>query len=90
MKILRNHDLAKIMGLASGTIEVYKCKKPHALPPTRIVGGVKVWIDDDVNNWLCGLPVAPAPHQPMPIPTLDSKRGRGRPSKAEQVASLPE
>ncbi len=83
MKILTNSDIAKIMGKATATIACEKCRTPHLLPPMRILGGRKVWLEEDVQEWLKNLPKTT-----LPLPeTSDEpqKRKRGRPTKSQQV-----
>ncbi len=83
MKILKNSDLAKIMGVSVLTIEGRKSREPETLPPTRLIGNMKVWLESDVIEWLNSLPLASSATSQ---PKAEKAATRGRPTKAETIA----
>lgn len=82
MKILRNEDLAKILGYTPSALASIKSKTPERLPPTRLIGNTRVWVDEDVDNWIKGLPFSDQERAGVAA----GKRRRGRPPKGQAQA----
>lgn len=84
MKILTTPELALKLGVTKKTLSTRKSREPWRLPPRRkMPSGELVFVDEDVDLWLAGMPLTAAASVP---PATTEKRGRGRLTKAKQLA----
>lgn len=82
MNVLLDEEVAKRIGIAKATLATRKSRTPWRLPPQRkLPGGELVFFDVDVEDWLANAPLVVASQ-----PSKPQRRGRGRPSKREQLA----
>lgn len=78
--------LAKILWRSPASIRSDLCRNPQSLPPRLNLGGKKpLWLPSAVLAWLESR-VATPPQPQVVLPEPAPKRGRGRPTKAEQIA----
>lgn len=79
MKTIGTARLGELMGLSPFTVHSALSRRPERFPPPiRVPGSNKLlWDEDEVIAWL-------KQYQQSPEPT---KRRRGRPTKAEQIAA---
>lgn len=81
LRLLYIEDLAALIGKTPSTIRTFvsRCDNyRHLIPPPYKLPGSRrlVWYEDDVAQWLAATtPVFPPP----------KRRGRGRPTKREQL-----
>ncbi|QCZ72247.1 hypothetical protein CAB38_04815 [Xanthomonas citri pv. punicae] len=81
LRFLYIEDLAPLIGKTPSTIRTFVSRRDsyqHLIPPPYKLPGSRrlVWYEDDVAQWLAATtPVFPPP----------KRRGRGRPTKREQL-----
>lgn len=79
LRLLDVDDISKILGRKVSSIRSDASRCPQSLPPIVRVPGARrlLWRRNDVEAWLAGHVV-----QPAPLPTaLTTSRRRGRPRK---------
>lgn len=81
--------LARIIPLSEKTIRADVSRRPWLLPPFAKVGTRTVWLRQTVLDWLKQRErTAVAPPPMSPVATQPTRRPRGRPTKAEEIAAL--
>lgn len=82
MRTIDATQLAELLKISINTLRNRRCRTPAGLPPALCIPGQSklLWLADDVEKWLRGLPVDVHTHQPIPEP---GKRKRGRPRKIQ-------
>jgi predicted DNA-binding transcriptional regulator AlpA len=76
-------ELAALLHLSPWTLYIWARSKPHRLPPAVRLGSRVLFRECDVRTFIENQGAA-AP--PPPILVATEKKGRGRPTKTEQVA----
>lgn len=79
-------ELSLLIDKAPATIFADRSRAPHKIPPAYLPPGCKSprWVVADVLDWLKQRPEPQAAPRAVDAPR---QHGRGRPSKAEQVAA---
>ena len=54
-RLLSKNEVVEIVGATYPTI--WSWMRAGAFPRSRVVGGRSMWLSDEVNEWLAGLPV---------------------------------
>lgn len=88
LSVITAVELATILGKSLASVRGDVSRAPHRLPPmVRIPGGGKtLWLVSTVEAWLKSHESGQKPPQPQPA-AEPARRRRGRPTKAEQLAS---
>lgn len=86
MRVLKIAEVAERIGMSPDTVRTWKSRAPHRTPPTRqLPSGGRVWIDEDVDAWLAGLPITSQPTVTEDTAMTAVKRGPGRPRKIQRA-----
>ena len=89
--VLNALDLGRLLNKNPSAIFADRSRAPWRLPPACTPPGTKspLWLLDDVLAWLREHREQRKPAHPAPDAPAPTKRRRGRPTKAEQIARRP-